>query len=77
MQLPTTTIGIYFADTGGGHRSVANAIEAGIQSIAEKEFSQQLRVIIHKESIVEKTHLLSRGLTTVYNYMARHHTTWI
>jgi UDP-N-acetylglucosamine:LPS N-acetylglucosamine transferase len=73
--MTTSTICLFFSDTGGGHRSAADAIEAGIQSIiAEPAFkessTQQLNVV--KENIVEKSHFINRFFVELYNFMLRH-----
>lgn len=73
--MSSSTICLFFSDTGGGHRSAAEAIEAGIQSIIDepsfKESSnQQLKVI--SDNIVEKSHFLNRCFVEVYNFMLRH-----
>ena len=63
--MTTSTICLFFSDTGGGHRSAVEAVEAGIQSIiAEPAFkestSQQLNVI--SDNIIEKSNFLNRFL---------------
>ncbi len=73
--MTTSTICLFFSDTGGGHRSAVDAIEAGIQSIiAEPAFkessTQQLNVI--SENIVEKSHFVNRFFVELYNFMLRH-----
>jgi hypothetical protein len=35
--VPSFTTCIYFSDTGGGHRSPAEAIQAGMEQVIEKE----------------------------------------
>jgi len=73
--MTTSTICLFFSDTGGGHRSAVDAVEAGIQSIiAEPAFkessTQQLKVV--SENIVEKSHFINRFFVELYNFMLRH-----
>jgi len=68
-------ISIYFDDTGGGHRSAAFAVKAGIEQFLTAVPGQSAR--IYCQPIIEKSHPVMRGLVSFYNYLARHHTTWI
>ena len=74
-------ISIYFDDTGGGHRSAAFAVKAGIEAATALSSSalsapfQSTRIFC--QPIIEKSHPVMRGLVDFYNYLARHHTTWI
>jgi UDP-N-acetylglucosamine:LPS N-acetylglucosamine transferase len=74
--IPTksTNICIYFADTGGGHRSAAQAIKAGIELAAEKE-GRSVHVI--SQPIIEQSHPINKLLVRAYNYLACYHPTWI
>jgi processive 1,2-diacylglycerol beta-glucosyltransferase len=68
---------IYFSDTGGGHRSAAEAIRDGIVSIIEREAKTSLKLSLVTQPIIENSHPLNQRLVSLYNYLARDHTTWI
>jgi len=70
-------IGIYFSDTGGGHRSAAEAVRDGIASVIEREARTAIKVSLLTQPIVEHSHPVIQGLVSIYNYLAREHTTWI
>ena len=63
---------IYFSDTGGGHRSAAEALEAGIRTLVD-ESVEKPEITIIKDSIAEKTHPINRRFVELYNYLLRHH----
>jgi UDP-N-acetylglucosamine:LPS N-acetylglucosamine transferase len=69
----TSTISIYFSDTGGGHRSAGYAVKAGLESVIKKEFPAAVGTRIIVEAMVEQVHVLTRYLIVIYNYLARHH----
>ena len=54
------------SDTGGGHRSAAAAIVAGVQKFLESE-SYAIRVV----RAVEESHHLSAKLVRLYNWILR------
>jgi UDP-N-acetylglucosamine:LPS N-acetylglucosamine transferase len=63
---------LYFSDTGGGHRSAADAIDAAIQRLVNGSGNRpDIKVI--KDSIAEKCHPLNRFFSETYNYLLRHH----
>ncbi len=68
---------IYYSNTGGGHKSAAGAVAAGIRSVLARDSSFEGKVTIRQRSIAEKTHPINNCLVKFYNYLARHHTTWI
>jgi processive 1,2-diacylglycerol beta-glucosyltransferase len=70
-------IGIYFSDTGGGHRSAAEAVKDGIASVIEREAKTAVKIDILIQPIIEHSHPITRILVSIYNYLAREHTTWI
>jgi len=74
--MQSSRICIYFANTGGGHKSAAKAIAAGIRTLVKKEPAWP-RVRITQLSIAEHTHPINKYLIDFYNYLARHRTTWI
>jgi len=70
--MPQQKICLFFSDTGGGHRSAAEAIEAGIKQVAEQAHdATKFDVIL--ETIIEKSHPLNRWFVGLYNYFLRHH----
>jgi UDP-N-acetylglucosamine:LPS N-acetylglucosamine transferase len=63
---------ILSSDTGGGHRSAAAAIVAGIQSFFKGE-SYAIRVI----RAVEESHHISAKLVGIYNWVLRNRQHWM
>ncbi len=63
---------IISSDTGGGHRSAAAAIVAGIQGIVEGD-SYAIRVV----RAVEESHHLSAKLVALYNWLLRNKQHWM
>jgi len=63
---------IISSDTGGGHRSAAAAIVAGVQKFFEGE-SYAVRVV----RAVEESHELSARLVRFYNWMLRNRQHWM
>lgn len=69
--MPEFKIALCFSDTGGGHRSAADAIEAGIKKIVagDKEANS---FVVSMENIVENTHPINRAFVNFYNFLLRH-----
>jgi UDP-N-acetylglucosamine:LPS N-acetylglucosamine transferase len=63
---------IISSDTGGGHRSAAAAIVAGIESFVKGE-SYAVRVV----RAVEESHHLAAKLVAIYNWLLRHKQHWM
>src|SRR5918998_312502 len=63
---------IISSDTGGGHRSAATAIVAGVQKFLKSD-SYAVRVV----RAVEESHHLSAKLVGLYNWMLRHKQHWM
>jgi len=64
-------IAFFFSDTGGGHRSATEAIEAGIREIAAHDvLGHEFEIVA--ENIVEHSHPLNRKFVDFYNYLLRH-----
>jgi UDP-N-acetylglucosamine:LPS N-acetylglucosamine transferase len=63
---------ILSSDTGGGHRSAAAAIVAGVQSFLKGE-SYAIRVI----RAVEEAHHITAKLVTLYNWVLRNKQHWM
>lgn len=63
---------IISSDTGGGHRSAATAIVAGVQKFFAGD-SYAVRVV----RAVEESHHLSEKLVRLYNWVLRHRQHWM
>jgi UDP-N-acetylglucosamine:LPS N-acetylglucosamine transferase len=74
---PSYTVGIYLSDTGGGHRGAADAIQAGLELLFKSGSLEHANIRFYKEAIPEKCHPMTYWMFVMYQYMARHHTTWI
>ncbi|HET6891350.1 MAG TPA: hypothetical protein VFH31_09630 [Pyrinomonadaceae bacterium] len=69
---PVPKILIISSDTGGGHRSAAAAIVAGVQKFFEGD-SYAVRVV----RAVEESHHLTARLVSVYNWLLRNRQHWM
>jgi UDP-N-acetylglucosamine:LPS N-acetylglucosamine transferase len=72
MKPSNPKILIISSDTGGGHRSAAAAIVAGIESFVKGE-SYAVRVV----RAVEESHHLAAKLVAIYNWLLRHKQHWM
>jgi UDP-N-acetylglucosamine:LPS N-acetylglucosamine transferase len=63
---------IISSDTGGGHRSAAAAIVAGVQ-----KFWQSDRYAVRVVRAIEESHSVTQKLVGVYNWMLRHRQHWM
>jgi UDP-N-acetylglucosamine:LPS N-acetylglucosamine transferase len=63
---------IISSDTGGGHRSAAAAIVAGVQRFFRSD-SYAVRVV----RAIEEAHALTARLVRLYNWMLRHRQHWM
>src|SRR5277367_4714843 len=63
---------IFFSDTGGGHRSAAEAIRAAINEIGTTLPVDQ-RPDVALDNVVEKSHAVSGLFVRFYNYLLKHH----
>src|SRR5256886_15586256 len=63
---------IISSDTGGGHRSAAAAIVAGIESFVKGE-SYAVRVV----RAIEESHHLAAKLVAIYNWLLRNRQHWM
>ncbi|MCA9816725.1 MAG: glycosyltransferase [Cyanobacteriota/Melainabacteria group bacterium] len=70
--MPSTSICLFFSDTGGGHRSAALAISQGLADLSEQIEEGVERPEILCENIVEKSHPLNRYFVDMYNFLLRH-----
>lgn len=71
-RLHAPKILIISSDTGGGHRSAAAAIAAGVQKFVEGD-SYAIRVV----RAVEESHHLSAKLVLIYNWVLRNKQHWM
>lgn len=62
---------MFFSDTGGGHRSAAEAIEQGLADLIDR-LPTDNRPEIVVENIVEKSHPINQHFVELYNYLLRH-----
>jgi hypothetical protein len=69
MNPMTRNICIYFSDTGGGHRSAADAVEAGIRELLAR-CPDASDVNIIKETIAEKSHPVNRKFVELQLFAA-------
>src|SRR4026208_2488764 len=72
MQKRIPKILLISSDTGGGHRSAAAAIVAGVQKFLDSE-SYAIRVV----RAVEESHHLSAKLVRLYNWILRNRQHWM
>ncbi|MEO8647943.1 MAG: glycosyltransferase, partial [Acidobacteriota bacterium] len=72
MQPNTPKILIISSDTGGGHRSAAQALASGLQKFWYGE-SIAVRVI----KAVEDSHHITQRLVAIYNWILRHKQGWM
>lgn len=69
--MPKHKICLCFSDTGGGHRSAVDAIEAAIRNeLAAHPTRDEFEVCA--QNIIERTHPVNRGFVDFYNYLLRH-----
>lgn len=72
MQSTTPKILIISSDTGGGHRSAAQALAVGLQKFWHGE-SVAVRIV----KAVEESHHITDKLVNVYNWVLRHRQSWM
>ncbi len=62
---------MFFSDTGGGHRTAAEAIRQALADLTMQVEAGSLKPEIMVENIVEKSHPLNRYFVELYNFMLR------
>ncbi|MBX3293650.1 MAG: glycosyltransferase [Acidobacteria bacterium] len=72
MSANTPKVLIISSDTGGGHRSAAQAIADGLERFWKGE-SAAVRIV----KAVEESHHVTEKLVAVYNWMLRHRQSWM
>lgn len=66
----------FFSDTGGGHRSAVNAIQAAVlELISENAHGHTFEVAA--DTIVEKSHPINKFFVGLYNYLLRNRQDWM
>ena len=66
-----TTISLFFSDTGGGHRSAVEAIQAAVEQLCrERGTKKPVKVVI--DNVAENSHPINRKFVQFYNYLLRH-----
>lgn len=63
---------VFFSDTGGGHRSAAEAVEQGLLDLLNEVAPDSPSAEIIVDNGVEKSHPLNRYFVELYNYLLRH-----
>jgi UDP-N-acetylglucosamine:LPS N-acetylglucosamine transferase len=67
---------ICYSDTGGGHKSAADAIRHAIEEIVAKTpRTHKVRVFV--ETVVEQTNPVNAFFVGLYNYLLRYHQDWM
>lgn len=67
---------VCFSDTGGGHRSAAEAVAAGIEELAP-EVDGKRPVNVFLENMAERSHPINQFFVDLYNYLLRHRQEWM
>ena len=69
--MPTSQICLLFSNSGGGHRSVTEAIHTALNELlAEQRLANNYRIIT--DPLIEKSHPINRCFIGIYNYLLRH-----
>lgn len=63
---------VFFSDTGGGHRSAAEAVEQALLDLLNQVEPDSPSAEILVDNGVEKSHPLNRYFVQLYNYLLRH-----
>lgn len=63
---------VFFSDTGGGHRSAAEAVEQGLLDLLNEVAPDSPSAEIIVDNGVEKSHPLNRYFVELYNFLLRH-----
>ncbi|MBC7996565.1 MAG: hypothetical protein IAF58_01385 [Leptolyngbya sp.] len=65
-----------FSDTGGGHRSAYNAIDAALRELIERD-SRGYTIELSADRIVEKSHFVNQKFVDLYNYLLGNRQDWM
>lgn len=69
-------IAFFYSDTGGGHRSAVNAIDAAVKELVERD-SRGYKFDFMADAIVEKSHPVNKRFVDLYNYLLGHRQDWM
>lgn len=69
-------IAFFYSDTGGGHRSAFNAIEAAVKELIARD-SRGYTFELSSDTIVEKSHPINKKFVELYNYLLGHKQEWM
>ncbi|HEY9788005.1 MAG TPA: glycosyltransferase [Candidatus Obscuribacterales bacterium] len=69
-------ISLFYSDTGGGHRSAVEAINAALNEVISKDFPEHSFHIM-SDAAVEKSHPINQFFVDLYNYLLRHRQEWM
>ncbi len=67
----TPRICIIFSDTGGGHRSAAEAVETALLDLLREVEPDSHSAEVMVENVVEKSHPVNRFFVELYNFLLR------
>ena len=67
----TQNVLILTSNTGGGHRSAANALQDSFTGLDPE------RIFVRITQVLEEASLLTRNFANIYNYLLRHHQEWV
>jgi len=67
---------ICYSDTGGGHKSAADAVRHAIEEIVAKN-PRTHKVKVFVETVVEQTNPVNAFFVGLYNYLLRYHQDWM
>ncbi len=71
-------VNILYSDTGGGHRSAANAIIEAANRLMLAKFPGSINNIrFAADNVVEKSHPANKALVDFYNFLLRYHQSWM
>ncbi len=63
-----------YSDTGGGHRSAANAIIDAADRLLESKYPQCVgQINFTSDNVVEKSHPANKAMVDFYNFLLRYH----
>ena len=74
--MPTLRILVCYANTGGGHKTAADAVCEALKERAAIS-SPDLDIEIFNETVVEETNDLNHKFVQLYNYILRHKPQWM
>jgi len=69
-------ITFFYSDTGGGHRSAVNAIDAAVKELIARD-SRGYTFELSSDTIVEKSHPVNKKFVDLYNYLLGHKQEWM